>query len=339
MLPQRISSIQAKVRQIHAQLQPTNVDPELGGIGSSGPFNGLARKFIGSKQSLCCCLRKQLFFAQCLKLLALFSVAIVHLLYLHPFLELFTQLEEYVEQFDLTVAPSIKNCLHDLANYKKNIWMAVAVLCAALSTSSFFLFFLPSASPIRKSYVYLVGFIDAISFGCLPFFFYTRASIVQRVQQRISHVLREAHKIVSAEKLMNDAQCSIQPREKLPFCSDLILRSIFPVDLLKFLLVLCVMTLAYLLVAYIIYWCIKHWIPHSANSQRKFCYCCSQRQNSSPLKKAFVSYAPLRQSDKFLAPLVVPNPLMSVPSPSSQCSPAQSEEIPVEPTPKSDEEN
>jgi hypothetical protein len=49
----------------------------------------------------------------------------------------------------------------------------------------------------------------------------------------------------------------------MPFCSERILRSVFPVDLLKFLLVLCVMTLAYLLVAYIIYWCVKHWVPHN----------------------------------------------------------------------------
>jgi hypothetical protein len=97
--------------------------------------------------------------------------------------------------------------------------------------------------------------------------FSTRASIVQQVQQELGHSLVKAHKMVSAEKLMNEVQCSIQPREKMSFCSDLILRSVFPVDLLKFLLILCVMTLAYLLVAYLIYWCIKHWIPHSIWAQ------------------------------------------------------------------------
>lgn len=360
----------------------------------------------GGGNSLCCCLRKQLFCAQCLKLLALFTIAITHLLFLHPFLELFSQLDEYATQVDIattttgaaasvvhvqestTAAASpflainlLRLTVHEFAEYKKNIWMTVAVLCVALSTSAFFLFLLPATtvvgSPpsIRKRYVYLVGLVDAISFGCLPPLFSARISIVQLVHEQLGRALEQAHKISSAEKLMNEAQCSIQPREKLPFCSELIMRSVFPVDLLKFLFVLCVMTMAYLLVAYIIYWCIKHWIPH--NQQRrcysqagKFCHCCRAISSSpsswhgSPLplpKNAFFSdfnaigdinnagsYVPLNQSEKggiFVGcsppSLIVPNPLMAVPSPPSQCSPSLSlsggggdEQIPTEPTPK-----
>nr|CAD2168067.1 unnamed protein product [Meloidogyne enterolobii] len=153
--------------------------------------------------------------------------------------------------------------------------MTVAVLCASLSTCSFFLFILPSNYSIRQWHIYLVGVLDAFSFACLPFLFSTRACIIQRVKMHFGQALVEAHRIGSAEKLMNKAQCSILPREKLPLCSDLILRSIFPIDLLKFLLILCAMTLAYLFVAYLIYWCIKHWVPHSdiIQSSSPLCQC------------------------------------------------------------------
>uniref|UniRef100_A0A914KNY7 G_PROTEIN_RECEP_F1_2 domain-containing protein n=1 Tax=Meloidogyne incognita TaxID=6306 RepID=A0A914KNY7_MELIC len=153
--------------------------------------------------------------------------------------------------------------------------MTVAVLCASLSTCSFFLFILPSNCSIRQWHIYLVGVLDAFSFACLPFLFSTRACIIQRVKMHFGQALVEAHRIGSAEKLMNKAQCSILPREKLPLCSDLILRSIFPIDLLKFLLILCAMTLAYLFVAYLIYWCIKHWVPHSdiTQSSSPLCQC------------------------------------------------------------------
>ncbi|KAF7637210.1 hypothetical protein Mgra_00003386 [Meloidogyne graminicola] len=198
-------------------------------------------------------MQKQLFFAQCLKLLVLFSVAIAQIIYLHPFLELFSHLEEYSAKFEFLQQIQLKqpilivDSVHDLNE---------------------------------------VGIFDAFSFGCLPFLFSTRGCIIQKIKLQLGQALVQAHKISSAEKLMNEAQCSVQPREKLPLCSDLILRSIFPVDLLKFLLILCAMTLAYLLVAYLIYWCIKHWVPHNDNlvkSSSLLCHCYYFNNSLSPL--------------------------------------------------------
>uniref|UniRef100_A0A1I8BBU4 Uncharacterized protein n=1 Tax=Meloidogyne hapla TaxID=6305 RepID=A0A1I8BBU4_MELHA len=266
ILPLRFSSsLQSKFRQFHDQIHrptlSTECDPELLGSYSINKKPNLWRlitsKLNFSARSLLCFVQKQLFFAQCLKLLVLFSVAIAQILYLHPFLDLFSHLEEYSTKFEFLQTFQSKqtkilifDSLHDLNE---------------------------------------VGVLDAFSFGCLPFLFSTRACIIQRVKIQLGQALVEAHRISSAEKLMNEAQCSIQPREKLPLCSDLILRSIFPVDLLKFLLILCAMTLAYLFVAYLIYWCIKHWVPHNSDltqSSSLLCQCYFQNNlitTTSPL--------------------------------------------------------
>uniref|UniRef100_A0A183CBW2 G_PROTEIN_RECEP_F1_2 domain-containing protein n=1 Tax=Globodera pallida TaxID=36090 RepID=A0A183CBW2_GLOPA len=164
-------------------------------------------------------------------------------------------------------AELVHRCVHDLADYKKNVWMTVAVLCVGLSTSSFFLFLLPtSVSPVRKCYILLIGLIDLVSFGCLPALFFARVAIIRRVQSELGQALEQAHRLNSAEALMNEIKCTIHPREKLPFCSELILRALISNDLVKFLLVLCALTLAYLAVAYLIYWCVKHWVPHSSTA-------------------------------------------------------------------------
>ncbi|CAK5088150.1 unnamed protein product [Meloidogyne enterolobii] len=347
ILPLRISSsLQSKFRQFHNQIhQPTlstEFDPELLVSSSNDKKPNLWRlitaKLNFNEKSLLCFMQKQLFFAQCLKLLVLFFVAIAQILYLHPFLELFSHLEEYSAKFEFLQSFQSKqtkilifDSLHDLNEYKKNIWMTVAVLCASLSTCSFFLFILPSNCSIRQWHIYLVGVLDAFSFACLPFLFSTRACIIQRVKMHFGQALVEAHRIGSAEKLMNKAQCSILPREKLPLCSDLILRSIFPIDLLKFLLILCAMTLAYLFVAYLIYWCIKHWVPHSdiTQSSSPLCQCyfhtsltttttlplllgnykCNleQQQNSSTNIYTSFSSQPLLNKNKKLIEEQIPN--------------------------------
>ncbi|KAL3078757.1 hypothetical protein niasHS_014539 [Heterodera schachtii] len=219
-------------------------------------------------------IQRQIFYAHCAKLVALFAVAVAHLLFLHPFLDLFSRLEKYASQLDFSSvdAELIRQSVHDLADYKKNVWMTVAVLCVGLSTSSFFLFLLPSSSPVRKCHVYLIGLVDLVSFGCLPALFFARIAIVRRVQSELGLALEQAHRLNSAEALMNEIKCSIHPREKLPFCSELILRALITNDLVKFLLVLCAITLAYLAVAYLIYWCIKHWIPHSSTVSPPLCH-------------------------------------------------------------------
>nr|CAD2168068.1 unnamed protein product [Meloidogyne enterolobii] len=98
ILPLRISSsLQSKFRQLHNQIHQPNLstefDPELLASSSNDKKPNLWRlitaKLNFNEKSLLCFMQKQLFFAQCLKLLVLFFVAIAQILYLHPFLELF----------------------------------------------------------------------------------------------------------------------------------------------------------------------------------------------------------------------------------------------------------
>lgn len=81
----------------------------------------------------------------------------------------------------------------------------------------------------------------------------------------------------------------------MPFCSELILKSIFPVALLKFLFILCVMTLAYLFLAWLIEYCIRHW-PHqhyhnNNNCKQNFC-CCTRCCN-------YYCVSPKKESENF----------------------------------------
>uniref|UniRef100_A0A915D874 Uncharacterized protein n=1 Tax=Ditylenchus dipsaci TaxID=166011 RepID=A0A915D874_9BILA len=259
-----------------ADLETANVNPtKMGGstfrakLGSCSKqaLEMLRRRLSGIRQVV----QRQSFYAHCFKLLTLFVVALVHLVYLHPFLEMFSVLEDYSANVNtkLQVEPRqafyahetnvLKSQMEALTDYKKNIWISVGVMCVALSTSCFFLFILP-VTKIRKFHVALVGAIDLVAFAtCLSF--------------------SQLGLLVSAESLMNAIQCTILPREKLHFCSQLILNSILPVVLLKYLLILCILTLAYLLTAYIIQWCIKHVFPPHCNVTD--CCCCSKYSNDS----------------------------------------------------------
>jgi hypothetical protein len=235
-------------------------------------------------------MQRQTFYAHCLKLLSLFVIALVHLIYMHPFLEMFSTLDDYAAVINSKVqiepkqaahaheANVLKHQMDTLTDYKKNMWMSVATMCVALSTSCFFLFLLPTTK-IRRFHVALVGITDVIAFATLPALLVRRAELVDNLHQYLPEALRNAHKLVSAERLMNAAQCTIHPREKLPFCSQIILKSIIPVLLLKYLLILCILTLVYLLVAYFIDWCLRHWFPHQQNCCDS-CYCgCTGEKN------------------------------------------------------------
>uniref|UniRef100_A0A914ZHG9 Uncharacterized protein n=1 Tax=Panagrolaimus superbus TaxID=310955 RepID=A0A914ZHG9_9BILA len=154
----------------------------------------------------------------------------------------------------------VQHQLELLADYKKNVWMTVGAMCVALSTSCFFLFLLP-ISQIRRINVNIMKIIDFIAFASIPMMLLARTFVAEAVRPTIQGALQIAHKIASADKLMNSLVCSIHYRENLPYCSDLILESIFPIVLLKYLLILTVLTLAYIALAYLIEWCIRHWFP------------------------------------------------------------------------------
>jgi hypothetical protein len=224
---------------------------------------------------------RQSFYAQCVKLITLFSIAVAHLIYMQPFLDAYSAMEDYSNRiiYKYPNQPTyhgldtrvLKKQFDVLDNYKKNVWMTIGTMCVALSTSCFFLFILPITN-IKKCHLVLMRIIDIIAFAALTALLLTRSLCVENFEPSLSTALISAQKLAPADRLMNTLQCSIHFRENLSFCSEVIAKSVFPSFLIKYLLVLAILTLAYLLLAYIIDWCIKHWIPHAKEQTEKKSY-------------------------------------------------------------------
>uniref|UniRef100_A0A914QIT8 Uncharacterized protein n=1 Tax=Panagrolaimus davidi TaxID=227884 RepID=A0A914QIT8_9BILA len=181
------------------------------------------------------------FYAHLLKLITLFSIAVAHLVYMQSFLDSYSALEDYsqklIQKYPTQLQTPhgldtrvVQHQLDLLSDYKKNVWMTVGAMCVALSTSCFFLFLLP-ISQIRRINVNIMKIIDFIAFASIPMMLLSRTFVAEAVRPTIRNALQTAHKIASADKLMNSLVCSIHYRENLPYCSDLILESIFPVHI------------------------------------------------------------------------------------------------------------
>ncbi|KAI1728143.1 hypothetical protein DdX_00299 [Ditylenchus destructor] len=326
---EKLATLQTKIRAIHGRLDTTSTqytkcsptseyaqsssscagsvashDVESANQGDKKTWGGVGKRFIKrikeKLNEMRDSLRRQRFYAHCVKLLTLFAIALVHVIYMHPFLEMFSALEDYSTSIESKLQTEsrqpgqpqavnvLKTQIDVLNDYKKNVWMTVAAMCVALSSSCFFLFILP-ATKIRRFHVILVGSIDVIAFATLPALLIGRAELVEATRHHLSEVLRVSHKYLTAERLMNTVQCTIHPREKLPFCSDLILKSILPVVLLKYLLIVCILTLVYLLIAYIIDWIIKHWFPPHCSVANCCCCGCSPENAKDRYNRAAVS--------------------------------------------------
>jgi hypothetical protein len=259
---EKLASIQNKIHTIQDRLEANKYyDDEEAGCCGVSPKSW--KEFLG----------RQTFYAHLLKLITLFSIAVAHLVYMQSFLDSYSALEDYsqklIQKYPTQLQTPhgldtrvVQHQLNLLADYKKNVWMTVGAMCVALSTSCFFLFLLP-ISQIRRININIMKIIDFIAFASIPMMLLARSFVAEAVRPTIQNALQTAHKIASADKLMNSLVCSIHYRENLPYCSDLILESIFPVVLLKYLLILTILTLAYIALAYLIEWCIRHWFPPS----------------------------------------------------------------------------
>jgi hypothetical protein len=210
---------------------------------------------------------------------------------------------------------AMSNQMELLASYRSNNWACVAAMCIALCTSSFFLFILPITEVCKRREL-LMGVIDLLSFSAIPFLLITRIFIVESLEQTLATGILGAHKLLSAERVMNVLQCTVYPRERLPFCSDQILSTIFPVILLKYLIILAFLTLLYIALAYLIEWCIRHWFPHKNSSDRQCrrslrhsCCVCTPTASKTGYNKcpSMSSIRPLRpyQNRSYVPPLVV----------------------------------
>ncbi|VDN30923.1 unnamed protein product [Cylicostephanus goldi] len=151
-----------------------------------------------------------------------------------------------------------------LLQYKKNLWMTVGAMCASLSTSAIIIFFYNTYwHQMSKVTTAVVRIVDTVAFLSLPFLLGARLMIAVNIMTYLEPSLHAASRLVSTNAFMNELVCSIIPRESLPLCSAVIERSIFPILVLKYLLILCILTAAYIMLAYLIEYCIRHWFPPS----------------------------------------------------------------------------
>uniref|UniRef100_A0A0N5AGB9 Gustatory receptor n=1 Tax=Syphacia muris TaxID=451379 RepID=A0A0N5AGB9_9BILA len=199
-------------------------------------------------------LENQPTYAHYMKLLALFLIAAVHYAYMTSFLDAFAAVTDYVEMFNRRVqteqAYILQHQIEMLVDYKKNMWLIVGSMCVSLSTSCFFL--LLATTTKHSTYITVMRVVDLIAFGTLPALLFARAVLVKTVTERLPEVLHEMQLYVYPYQLVDSLHCSIREQETVPLCSTVILDSLFPLSIIRYLFVLAVMTIAYLIVAYIV---------------------------------------------------------------------------------------
>uniref|UniRef100_A0A183DM14 Aa_trans domain-containing protein n=1 Tax=Gongylonema pulchrum TaxID=637853 RepID=A0A183DM14_9BILA len=79
----------------------------------------------------------------------LFTIAIIHVLYLIPFLDTFAALASHADVSGALADDKtfrVRHLIDTLADYKKNMWIIVGNMCITLSTSCFILL-LSTSSP------------------------------------------------------------------------------------------------------------------------------------------------------------------------------------------------
>ncbi|GMR37651.1 hypothetical protein PMAYCL1PPCAC_07846 [Pristionchus mayeri] len=219
--------------------------------------------------------------AQFFKLIVLFVIALIHVFYARDFLNVFREMEMFIE-LALSRAPEAREIyratflLDLLVDYKKNLWMSVSAMCACLSSACFFLLLIREEA-YKPYLLVLMRVIDAFLFFTLPVLLYARSMLVGAIIRHADDALVQASKQASPSHMMNTLHCSVTMRENVPLCSALIERAIFPVVLLQYLVVLCIITAAYVGLAYLIVYCIKHWFPHEKELfEKRPCHECAK---------------------------------------------------------------
>lgn len=200
-----------------------------------------------------------------MKLLALFVIAAVHVTYMGSFLKSFAALADYTDRINMKASASesypLRYQMELLSDYKKNMWMTVGSMCVALSTSCFFLLLNTSAQ--ESIYIIVMRFVDLLAFSTLPALLLARSILVHSIHAHLPEILLKMQALYFPNEITASLQCSMVPRENVPLCSTVILNSLFPMFIIKYLIVLAILTITYMAVAYLIEWCLKHWFPPS----------------------------------------------------------------------------
>ncbi|EGT48261.1 hypothetical protein CAEBREN_28726 [Caenorhabditis brenneri] len=213
--------------------------------------------------------------AQRAKLLALFLLAVIHFYYLNDFLRKFAAFENMTQdaRYIKATGPSyrvdiasIKYTFEGFIDYKKNLWMTVGAMCASLATTASLLtIYRGPSDAFNRAAVIVIRVFDLCAFLFIAFLLFARISAAVIINHTTQYSLRAASRISSS--LVNDIgnalSCTVERRDEHPLCSHQIIESIFPVKLIEYLIILCLLTGAYIGLAYLIEWCIRHFFPPS----------------------------------------------------------------------------
>ncbi|CAI5442569.1 unnamed protein product [Caenorhabditis angaria] len=228
--------------------------------------NGFIASFFDSKTS------------QYVKLIVLCILAVVHLVYMNDYIEKFAAFDEMNTLVEISEVnngqnaadiQTIRYTMNAFIDYKKNLWMTVGSMCASLATTASILMISTNGNHtlVNKPTMILIRIFDLISFAFIGCLLFARVSSAVIIHQTTQHALKSADRLVSLNDLINQLSCSISPRDQLPLCSHLFIASIFPVKLIEYLIILCLLTGAYIGLAYLIQWCIRHFFPPTSRQQ------------------------------------------------------------------------
>lgn len=145
-------------------------------------------------------------------------------------------------------------CLTDLKckkifQYKKNLWMTVGAMCASLATTASLLTIYSSPRDVfNRAAMAVIRVFDLCAFMFISFLLFARISSAVIINHTTQHSLRAASRISVnlVNDLGNSLSCTVEPRGELPICSRQIIDSIFPVQVIEYLIILCILTGAYI---------------------------------------------------------------------------------------------
>ncbi|OZC04948.1 hypothetical protein X798_08066 [Onchocerca flexuosa] len=247
-----------------------NDDKDSGSSGSEYPTSACYADEEQFTQSLFrLVLQSQTAYAQYMKLVALFVFAVVHIMYMIPFLNTFAAVVCSVDMTDVMLnveSYHLRHFIETLIDYKKNMWMIVGSMCVALSTSCFILML--NASSRKVAYDIVIRGIDLLTFGTLPFFLFARLILLDSISEQLPIALYEIQFAQYSEQLSAALHCSFVPIKEVSLCDQVIRNTLFPTYIIKFLIILAILTIAYMLLAYLIEWCLRHWFPPQCNHSK-----------------------------------------------------------------------
>uniref|UniRef100_A0A1I7TUW5 Uncharacterized protein n=1 Tax=Caenorhabditis tropicalis TaxID=1561998 RepID=A0A1I7TUW5_9PELO len=212
--------------------------------------------------------------AQHVKLVVLAILALVHFYYLNDFLVKFAAFDE-MEQTSKYMYTSMRSdhrldyasiqyTFKGFIDYKKNLWMTVGAMCASLATTASLLtIYSGPRDAFNRAAMLVIRVFDLCAFIFISFLLFARISTAIVINHTTQQSLRAASRISPRliNNLGNTLSCTVEPRDELPICSQEIIDSIFPVKLIEYLIILCLLTGAYIGLAYLIEWCIRHFFP------------------------------------------------------------------------------